>query len=390
MKILTFIILSLSLQTAFSQANPEKPDLCQGNYYTEAQAVQIHQEYARNYLKVQDWEKRAKLIRQGILDGTGITKIPSPVTPKVISHSKRNLNGYSVENIAFETIEGFYLTGNLYRPLNMNGKRPGILCPHGHAAKLDSRFQEQMQQRCATLARMGAIVFAYDMLGYADSKQCSHKIPKALKLQLWNGIRALDFLTGISEVDTANIAVTGESGGGTQTFLLAAVDPRVKVSVPVVMISGHFFGGCVCESGMPIHKRPTHQTSNLEIAVLMAPKPMLMVSDGDDWTKNTPDFEFPYVQKIYDLYHAKNMVENAHFAKEKHDYGLSKRIAAYQFLAKHLHLSTENVMKNGQFDEVGNTLLKPEELAVFNNLHPLPSNAVVGDERISILTDLLK
>src|SRR5690606_9788013 len=134
----------------------------------------------------------------------------------------------------------------------------------------------QTQKRCATLARMGAIVFVYDMIGQGDSKQFEQKMAKLLKLQPITTIRSLEYLLSIPGIDPERVAVTGESGGGTQTFLLAALDNRVKVSVPVVMVSAHYFGGCVCESGFPIHKKGDYQTNNVEIAALAAPRPMIM------------------------------------------------------------------------------------------------------------------
>ncbi len=380
----TLISLTWAWQLS-AQPNPDRPDLCQGAYYTEAQGAEALRTFASTYHDRTSWEARAHQIRQGLREGMDLPTKPLFASLRPIRHSLRKMDGYTVENVAFESLPGIYVTGNLYRPLKATGKSAGILCPHGHTANQDARFLEQAQQRCATLARMGAVVFIYDMLGYGDSKQCSHKIPKALKLQTLNGLRALDFLTSLPEVDTDRIGVSGESGGGTQTFLLTALDSRVKVSVPVVMVSAHFFGGCVCESGMPIHKRPTHQTSNVEIAGLAAPRPMLLVSDGKDWTKNTPNVEFPYIRTIYEFYGATDKLENVHLPDEGHDYGPSKRMAAYQFLAKHLKLDLNRVLKDGQIDEKRNTLLDPNALRVFNDAFPQPNSAVVGDEAVMTL-----
>jgi dienelactone hydrolase len=374
------LLLALTTTTLLAQFNPEKPELCQRNFYTEAQAVEVHKAVAAQFNDQATWEKRAQLIRQGILDGAEIKELSHKKPKNITIHSRKTLNGYAVENVSFQSLPGIYVTGNLYTPLNAKGKLAAILAPHGHGP--EPRYKEYVQQRCATLARMGAAVFAYDMIGYGDAKYCDHKIEKALKLQLINSTYVLNFLLSLPSVDKNRVAITGESGGGTQTFLLAAVDKRIKVSVPVVMVSGHFFGGCTCESGMPVHKRPTHITSNLEIAALFAPKPMLLISDGDDWTKNTPEFEYPFVKRIYGFYQSEDKVENVHFAQEKHDYNASKRQAAYAFLAKHLGLNTAGVLKDGKFDETGNTVLTEADLKVFNEKFPMPGDALKGDETV--------
>lgn len=365
---------------SFSQPNVEKPNLRQGAFYEEQQAFKIHEEFAKTYHDQSSWQLRAEKIKMGILKGAEVDYENRKKPDNILVHSRLELSGYVVENVSFQSLEGIYVTGNLYSPSKIKGKIPAILCPHGHGP--DPRFAAYTQQRCATLARMGAYVFAYDMIGTGDSKQCNHKIEKAFKLQTYNSIAALDFMETLKNVDKKRMAITGESGGGTQTFILAAIDPRIAVSVPVVMVSGHFFGGCQCESGMQVHKNGDFETSNLEIASTFAPKPMLLVSDGADWTKNTPNFEFPYAKKIYSYFGASKNIENVHLADEKHDYGPNKRLAAYSFLAKHLKLNLKKVQRQGLVDEFVNSILTPQQLSVFNVKYPIPSNAVQGDEAV--------
>ena len=365
-------------------AENKKPQLCQGHYHSEEAAKEQLAKFARSYSDLAGWKARAKRIREAILRGAELLPMPEKCALNPIIRSKRRYKYYTVQNVAFESLPGVFVTGSLYRPRRGRGPFAAVLCPHGHWNKAEDygRFRPDMQKRCATLARMGAIVFSYDMVGWGDWKNAGwkHKRPKVLKLQLFNSIRAVDFLTSLKDVDPKRIAVTGASGGGTQSFLLTAVDDRIAVSVPTVMVSAHFFGGCDCESGMPIHKSDTHETNNTEIAALAAPRPQLLISDGKDWTKNTPEVELPYIRSVYRLYGAESLVENLHLPDEGHDYGYSKRLGAYKFLAKHLGLSLDKVTKSdGSIDESFVVIENKEDMYVFSAEHPRPAHAVSGD-----------
>jgi len=369
--------------------NEARVELCRGHYQSAEQAKRQLERFAESYCSLSQWKVRAERISKGILRGAGLLPLPEKTALKPIVHSRRIHEGYAVENVAFESLPGFFVTGNLYHPVDVEGPFAGILCPHGHFREPNGggRFRPDRQKRCAALARMGAIVFSYDMVGWGESKQVGHSYPKVLELQLINSIRAIDFLLDYENVDPNRIGVTGASGGGTQSFLLTAVDDRIGVCVPVVMVSAHFFGGCDCESGMPIHKSGSHQTNNAEIVALAAPRPQLIISDGQDWTKNVPEIEFPYIKNVYELYGAQDMVKNIHLPNEGHDYGFSKRKGMYRFMAEHLGLSLDKITgPDGSIDESPIVIEKPEQMHVFTPEHPRPDYAIDANS----VTELLK
>ncbi|SDM10258.1 Acetyl xylan esterase (AXE1) [Catalinimonas alkaloidigena] len=367
---------------AYAQFDVDTTMLCQGRYYTEEEGKAALERFASTYHDLAGWKERAERIRANIRQATGLDELPHDTPLKPVVHSKKTFDGYTVENVSFESLPGFFVTGNLYRPTQKQKSYPGILATHGHGG--DQRFAEYVQRRCASLARMGAVVFAYDMIGVGDSKQTTHKHPLGLALQTQNSRRAVDFLLSLPNVDPERIGITGESGGGTQTFVLTAIEPRIAASVPVVMVSSFHFGGCTCESGMPIHKTENLQTSNVEIAALAAPRPSLIISDGNDWTHNTPEVEFPYIQNVYRLYGAADQVRNLHLPDERHDYGPSKREGAYRFFAKEFGLDLSQVINaQNELDESFVTVVPPEGLHAFDAKHPRPDYAVMGDEAVT-------
>jgi dienelactone hydrolase len=327
------------------------------------------------YATRQEWEARAADLRQHILVSTGLWPLPekTPLNAQIFDRLERD--GYTVEKVYFESYPGFLVTGNLYRPRGRTGPFPGILNPHGHWAngRLANEESGSIPGRCINQARQGYVAFSYDMVGYNDSRQVDHGYgadPRQhlwgislMGLQLWNSIRALDFLSSLPDVDPTRLGCTGESGGGTQTFMLSAVDERVQVAVPVNMISAHFQGGCLCENAPNLRL----DTFNVEIAALFAPKPLLLVSCTGDWTKNTPQVEFPAIQSIYRLYGAEEKVQWVQRVAD-HNYNRDSREAAYAWFGRWFQGVTDPARLQEQPFEVE----APEDLLVFARREPPP------------------
>ena len=325
-----------------------------------------------------EWTEKAAALRQQIRVANGLvpTHEPTPLNAEIFGKIERE--DYSIEKVYFEPFPGFFTTGNLYRPLGKSGPFPGIVSPHGHwgRGRLENIERGSIPGRCINFAKQGYVIFAYDMLGYNDSgKQIDHRYGgaqedlwglSAMGLQLQNSIRSIDFLESLQDVDNERIGCTGASGGGTQTFILTAVDERIKVSAPVNMISATMQGGCLCENAPNLRL----DASNLEIGALMAPRPLLLVSATGDWTVNTPTVEYPAIRSIYAYFDAEDKVHQVQVDAE-HNYNKESREAVYAWFAKWF-LGAENA---SAFKEVAFEVEPDEDLLVFSE-RELPAHAL--------------
>ena len=295
------------------------------------------------------WNTRADYLRAHVLASAGLLPLPEKTALRPVVFGEVTRADYRVSKVYFESVPGFFVTGNLYRPIG-DGPFPAVLSPHGHwtYGRLENTPTASGPARAVGLARQGFVVFSYDMIGYNDSQQLPHTFGGRREslwglslagLQLWNSIRALDFLETLPYVRRDALAATGESGGGTQTFLLAAVDSRVKVAVPVNMISLHMQGGCLCENPPGLRLA----TTNVEIAATIAPRPLLMVSATGDWTKETLEVEYPAVRAVYELYGAADRVQAVRMTAE-HNYNKDSREAMYAWMARWLQGAPADVI----------------------------------------------
>jgi len=367
-----------------------------------------------------EWDVRKEQVRRQILVSQGLWPMPTKTPLNAVIHGKIEGDGYTVEKVYFESAPGFFVTGSLWKPTVIKGKVPGVMFAHGHwqdarlalaeddvvrreIASGGERFERGgksiFQSLCIQLARMGCIVWQWDMLSDSDSVQFSREIvhkfakqrpeanttenwglysPQAeshlqsiMGLQTWNAIRGLDFLLSLPEVDPERTAITGASGGGTQTMLLAAIDDRIKLSFPCVMVSTSMQGGCTCENASLLRIN----TGNVEFAGLFAPKPQGM-NTANDWTKEMATKGFPDLQKLYETHGKKDnvmLLRGEHFP---HNYNAVTRSAFYTFVNKHFKLGLPSPVIERDFEP-----LTREQLTVWDDKHPAPKAADPEFER---------
>jgi hypothetical protein len=367
-----------------------------------------------------EWDQRREQVRRQILVSQGLWPMPTKTPLNAVVHGRVEGDGFTVEKVYFESAPGFYVTGSLWKPKVIKGRVPGVMFAHGHwqdarlslgdpakvrqeiaigAERFEKGGRSIFQSLCVQLARMGCIVWQWDMLSDSDSKQIPREVvhrfdkqrtemnttenwglfsPQAeanlqsiMGLQTWNAVRGLDFLLSLPEVDPERTAITGASGGGTQTMLLAAIDDRIKLSFPCVMVSTSMQGGCTCENASLLRIG----TGNVEFAGLFAPKPQGM-NTANDWTKEMATKGFPDLQKLYATYGRKDdvfLLRGEHF---QHNYNAVTRSAFYTFLNKHFKLGFEAPVIEQDYDP-----LPPEKLSVWDEQHPAPKAADPEFER---------
>ena len=283
------------------------------------------------YSNKTQWETRRDSLRKEVRQRLELDAFLDSCTLKPMLSKVRKHDGYTTQNICIELTPGQHLFGTIYASTK-KGKHALIVCPDGH---WPYRYRKDEQQRLGTLARMGAVCVDFDLYGWGESEQEvgkeAHHTSRAHVYQAACGYILLDYmLTHRKDIDHTRVGVCGGSGGGTHTVLLSLLDERVTASSPVVHLASHFDGGCPCESGKPV-QLAAGGTCEAELAAVMAPKPMLIVSDGGDWTSSVPTLEYPYLQRIYGFYGAQENVRNVHLPNERHDFNKNKRQAVYDF-----------------------------------------------------------
>lgn len=240
-------------------------------------------------------------------------------------------DGYVIEKVIFESLPGFHVTGNLYRP-GKAGRYPGILVPIGHTQE----GKPEQQLLAANLARKGFVALTYDPIGQGEREQsylpqlgsvlsggggnehlelgarCLLIGQSVARYFIHDGRRALDYLAGRPDVDRERLGVTGCSGGGCITTYIAAFDPRIKAAAPGCYINTFrkLFTGPTADSEMSL---PQFLAAGLDIADfigLPAPLPWLLMATTEDYF--TPAGARPVYEearRFYELYGAGERVQ---------------------------------------------------------------------------------
>ncbi|MCP4614512.1 MAG: acetylxylan esterase [Planctomycetes bacterium] len=367
----------------------------------------------------QQWEQRKADLKRRILVANGLWPMPDKTPLNPVIHGRVGRDDFTIDKVYIESYPGHFVTGLLFKPKNVAGRLPGVLCPHGHGGRIQDYGEKEILKqivrgaerfegsgrypklaRCAQLARMGCVTFIFDMVGYADSVQVPRKVAHGFSkqrpefdtkenwgfyatqaelrlqsimgLQTWNSIRALDFLCSLPEVDSKRIGVTGGSGGGTQTILLCAIDPRPAVAFPNGMVSTDMQGGCTCENCSLLRIG----TGNVELAALFAPKPQGMTA-ANDWTKEMMTKGYPELKQLYSMLGAQQNVICHPLTHFPHNYNYVSRALMYSWFNKHLKLSLEEPVVEEDWPP-----LTEVEWTVWNDEHPRPADDPDHERRL--------
>lgn len=333
---------------------------------------------AKKYTDKSSWEIRKNQLRDAVRKVMYWDQLQQIPRKEIQLQPVRRYADYQVQNFALEIVPGVYINGSIYRPGKPEKKIPVVLSPDGHWAK--QRYRPDAQKRFITLARMGCMAVSYDLFAWGESllqfSSQDHRSSIAMLMQTWGAERILDYVASLPQVDQSRIGISGGSGGGSHSILMAALDDRITLVAPAVAMSSYFFGGCPCESGLPVHF-VCGGTNNVELAAIAAPKPLLIISDGQDWTQETAKHDFPYLQQIYGYYGKTELLKHAHFPQEGHDFGFNKRQALYQFIIENYQL---NAAKLTDIITEKGIQIEPEQLlySFGEKGEKLPKDAVKG------------
>ncbi|MFN7921664.1 MAG: dienelactone hydrolase family protein [Bryobacteraceae bacterium] len=346
--------------------------------YLEARAQEITDRAAAEIASPDAWEKvRAKRLLE-MRDMLGLDPWPARTPLRARVTARLDKGSYWVENIAFESLPKIYVTGNLYIPKSP-GRKPAIVyvCGHAYSPQGDKTYY---QRHGISFARNGYVAFILDSIQIAETFALHHGVGwqemydwyargyTPAGVEVWNAMRAIDYLETRPEVDKDKIGMTGRSGGAAMSWFTAAVDPRVKVVAPVMGISTYAANVKAntqrlhCDCMFPIN----HWSHDMmHQGALIFPRPLLMMHGEKDSLFPVPGYT-EFENRVGAMYRAKGMPES--FGNVVVDTGHEDsnflREKAIRWFDKHLVGVAERKL------DMDYSNAPPEQLAVFADAPP--------------------
>ncbi len=305
---------------------------------------------------VADAERRKKVVRQTLLDILGgLPEYNGPLNARITGQIQAD--GYVIEKVIFESLPGFFVTANLYRP-NQPGRYPGVLLQSGHTQE----GKPEPQRLAANLALKGFVSLAFDPLGQGEREQSyDSQVDHALagwsvnehiqagaqailvgesvaRYFIWDAKRALDYLISRPDVDSTRVGAAGCSGGGALTTFIGALDPRLKAVVPACYPNSYrlLFRGSYYDSEMGF---PNFLVRGLDVAdfvELSTPTPwLLQATEHDYFTPEGAKLVYDEVKRWYGLYDAEGKV-HYFVGSGPHGTPLESREAIYEWMIRWL------------------------------------------------------
>jgi len=316
----------------------------------------IHTEQELLHLQEQLREKLLQMIG-------GLPQEKTDLHPRIIG--KIAMDGFSIEKLIFESLPGMYVTALVYIPDDHSAKHPAVLLPAGHAANGKNNYQELSQR----LAKRGYVVLAWDPVGQGERSQfwdakagksrynlicAEHAVMGNLaylagtnlaRWEIWDGIRAVDYLLTRAEVDAERINIVGTSGGGFQAAQIAALDRRIKVVVPSCYITAlpmrifnRIFADPDSDPEQDLFGMISNGIDHPGLLLLMYPRPVLVAAAVLDF--------FPIegthktLREVRDIYERFNHGDRISLAESynAHQFSLENQESAIEFLDHFNHM----------------------------------------------------
>jgi dienelactone hydrolase len=372
--------------------------------YLKHETQKIHDAFPQDYASLEHWKGLQDRYRQEYFYMLGLSPEPvkSPLQATITGTLKGD--GYVVDMLHYQSMPRLYVTGNLYRPAQIEkGQRlPAVLYVCGHSNCGRNGNKTAYQSHGIWFARHGYICLVLDSLQLGEIAGIHHGTYREGRwwwhsrgytpagVECLNGMRGIDYLISRPDADPERIAVTGISGGGAATFWIAAADERVKVAVPVSgmadlpsyvenrVINGH----CDC---MFLYN--TFQWPWTRIAALIAPRPLLFTnSDHDDiFPMDANQRVINNLERTYSLYGAGDFVDSV-VSIGGHAYRQDIRQAAYRFINMHLK-NDARVVSDSEVDLVTGPEDKRQYPIAAEKLRVFPQDSDIPQDQLNTTID---